>query len=47
MLGHESIDMTKEYLESNLDDEIGPMHRQDDWIRKVMKVTEKGPFEIS
>ena len=39
--------MTKKYLGLCLDDQIGPMQRQDDWIRKVMKVPEKGPFETS
>jgi hypothetical protein len=40
MLGHERIDMMKKFLESIPDDQIGPMQRHDDWIRKVIKAPE-------
>jgi hypothetical protein len=46
MLGHESIDMTRKYLGLCLDDQIGPMARQDDWIRKITKGPEKGPDAV-
>jgi hypothetical protein len=47
MLGHESIDMTKKYLGLCLDDQVGPMQRQNDWIRKVTTAPKKGPVALS
>jgi integrase len=47
MLGHESIDMTKKYLGLCLDDQVGPMQRQDDWIKGIVKCPEKGTFGVS
>jgi len=37
ILGHESIDQTRDYLGLRLDDQDAPMKAQDDWVRSVVQ----------